>query len=254
MLSFLSETAGEGVLPLLKIASTDGENKTIFAALCRDVGSNDFLASVYPMQGGRIMNRCLFGNKHEPPPVMTLVILREANWRDKLDRAEKAEFVTAIKGELAGAGSVVVAHYAGLTVADMTELRSAMRAAGGTVKVAKNRLVKLALEGSEAEGMSALFQGQTLIAYAEDPVAAPKAAAEFAKKNDKLVLLGGAMGPTVLDESGIKALATMPSLDELRGKLIGMITTPAQRIAMVTSAPAGQVARVIGAYSSKEAA
>ena len=171
-----------------------------------------------------------------------------------MDRAEKREFVTAIKDELTGAGSVVVAHYAGLTVADMTELRSEMRKAGGTVKVAKNRLVKLALEGTDAEGMSEYLTGPTLLAYAEDPVAAPKAADEFAKKNDKLVLLGGAMGATSLDENGVKALATMPSLDELRGKLIGMITTPAQRIAMVTSAPAGQVARVIGAYSSKEAA
>ena len=181
-------------------------------------------------------------------------VVRWANRRDKLDRAEKREFVTEIKSELEGAGSVVVAHYAGLTVADMTELRSAMRAAGGTVKVAKNRLVKLALEGTEAEHMAPLFKGQTLIAYAEDPVAAPKAAAEFAKKNEKLVLLGGAMGATSLDESGVKALATMPSIEELRAKIIGMITTPAQRIAMVTNAPAGQVARVIGAYSKTEAA
>ena len=171
-----------------------------------------------------------------------------------MDRAEKAEFVTAIKSELTSAGSVVVAHYAGLTVADMTELRASMREAGGTVKVAKNRLVKLALEGTEAEHMAPLFQGQTLIAYAEDPVAAPKAASDFAKKNEKLVVLGGAMGATSLDAAGVKSLASLPSLDELRGKLIGMITTPAQRIAMVTSAPAGQVARVIGAYSSKEAA
>ena len=171
-----------------------------------------------------------------------------------MERAEKAEFVTEMKDVLSGAGSIVVAHYAGLTVADMTELRSNMRSAGGTVKVAKNRLVKLALEGTEAEHMAPLFQGQTLIAYAEDPVAAPKAAAEFAKKNEKLVLLGGAMGATSLDEKGVKALATMPSIDELRGKIIGMITTPAQRIAMLTKAPAGQIARVIGAYSSKEAA
>ncbi len=171
-----------------------------------------------------------------------------------MDRAEKAEFVTEMKDALSGAGSVVVAHYAGLTVADMTELRSSMRDAGGTVKVAKNRLVKLALEGTEAEHMAPLFQGQTLIAYAEDPVAAPKAAAEFAKKNEKLVLLGGAMGATSLDEKGVKALATMPSIDELRGKIVGMLNTPAQRIAMIAKAPAGQVARVIGAYSSKEAA
>ena len=149
---------------------------------------------------------------------------------------------------------MVVAHYAGLTVADMQELRSSVRGAGGTVKVAKNRLVKLALEGTEAEHMSPLFKGQTLIAYAEDPVAAPKAAAEFAKKNDKLVILGGAMGATNLDANGVKSLATMPSIEELRGKIIGMIQTPAQRIAMLAKAPQGAVARVIGAYASKEAA
>lgn len=171
-----------------------------------------------------------------------------------MDRAEKREFVTSIRDELSGAGSVVVAHYVGLTVADMTELRSEMRKAGGTVKVAKNRLVKLALEGTEAEHMTSLFKGQTLIAYADDPVAAPKAAAAFAKKNENLVLLGGTMGAISLDEAGVKALATMPSLDELRGKLIALITTPAQRIALLTKAPAGQIARVIGAYSSKEAA
>ena len=159
-----------------------------------------------------------------------------------------------MKDTLSGAGSVVVAHYAGLTVADMTAFRSDMRAAGGSVKVAKNRLVKLALEGSDAEHMSDLFSGPTLIAYADDPVAAPKAASEYAKKNDKLVILGGAMGATSLDPNGVKSLASLPSLDELRGKIVGMINTPAQRLAMLTKAPAGQVARVIGAYSSKEAA
>lgn len=173
-------------------------------------------------------------------------------WRDILERAEKREFVSEMKQTLESAGSVVVAHYAGLTVADMTELRSGMRAAGGTVKVAKNRLVKLALEGTDGVGMVDLFQGQTLIAYAEDPVAAPKIASEFSKKNEKLVILGGAMGVTTLDANGVKALATMPSLDELRAKIIGMVNTPAQRIAMLTKAPAGAVARVIGAHARKE--
>lgn len=171
-----------------------------------------------------------------------------------MERAEKREFVAEMKDTLSGAGSIVVAHYAGLSVAEMTTLRSEMRAAGGTVKVAKNRLVKLALEGTEAEHMSGLFQGPTLIAFADDPVAAPKAASEFAKKNEKLVILGGAMGATNLDENGVKALATMPSIDELRAKIVGMINTPAQRIAMLANAPAGAVARVIGAYSSKEEA
>lgn len=171
-----------------------------------------------------------------------------------MERAEKREFVAEMKETLTGAGSIVVAQYTGLSVAEMTELRSSMRNAGGTVRVAKNRLVKLALEGTDAEHMADLLKGPTLLAYAEDPVAAPKTANDFAKKNEKLVILGGAMGSTNLDASGVKSLASLPSLDELRGKLIGMISTPAQRIAMVTSAPAGQVARVIGAYSSKEAA
>ena len=171
-----------------------------------------------------------------------------------MERAEKREFVAEMKQTLSGAGSVVVAHYAGLTVADMTAFRSEMRAAGGSVKVAKNRLVKLALEDTETAHMSDLFSGPTLIAYSDDPVAAPKAASEYAKKNEKLVILGGAMGATSLDANGVKQLASLPSLDELRGKIIGMVNTPAQRIAMLAKAPAGQVARVIGAYSSKEAA
>src|SRR5690606_13135774 len=113
----------------------------------------------------------------------------------------------------------------------MSDLRSKMRGAGGTVKVAKNRLAKIALQGTESEGMSALFKGQTLIAYSEDPIMAPKVAADFAKGNDKLVILGGAMGSTVLDADGVKALAALPSLDELRARIVGMISTPATRIA-----------------------
>ena len=171
-----------------------------------------------------------------------------------MDRAEKREFVTGLNEVFSATGSVVVAHYAGLTVANMTDLRSRMRAAGGTVKVAKNRLAIIALQGTEAEGMKDLFKGQTLIAYADDPVAAPKVAADFAKGNDKLVILGGAMGATTLDADGVKALATMPSLDELRAKIVGMIQTPATRIAAVVNAPAGNLARVFGAYARKDEA
>ena len=171
-----------------------------------------------------------------------------------MDRAEKREFVTGLNEVFSATGSVVVAHYAGLTVANMTDLRSKMRAAGGTVKVAKNRLAIIALQGTEAEGMKDLFKGQTLIAYADDPVAAPKVAADFAKGNDKLVILGGAMGATTLDADGVKALATMPSLDELRAKIVGMIQTPATRIAAVVNAPAGNLARVVGAYARKDEA
>jgi len=171
-----------------------------------------------------------------------------------VERAEKHEFVTALNSELGDTGVVVVAHYAGLSVAQMTALRASVRAAGGSVKVAKNRLVKLALQGTELEHISDLFSGPTLIAYSEDPVAAPKAVANFAKAHEQLVILGGALGSTNLNPEGVKSLATMPSLDELRAKLVGMIQTPATRIAQVVNAPAGQLARVFGAYAKKDEA
>ncbi len=171
-----------------------------------------------------------------------------------MDRAEKREFVTDLNDVFKASGSVVVAHYSGLTVAQLNDLRSRMRNAGGTVKVAKNRLAKIALQGTESEKMAALFKGQTLIAYSEDPVTAPKVASDFAKGNEKLVILGGAMGATSLDANGVKALATLPSLDELRARIVGMINTPATRIAQVVNAPAGAVARVIGAYARKSEA
>lgn len=171
-----------------------------------------------------------------------------------MDRVGKREFVSQLNEVFNNAGSVIVAHYAGLTVAQMNDLRSKMRAAGGTVKVAKNRLAKIALQGTESEGMTALFQGQTLIAFSDDPVTAPKVAADFAKTNDNLVILGGVMGPTTLDADGVKALAAMPSLDELRARLAGMISTPATRIARIVNAPAGQLARVFGAYARKDEA
>ena len=171
-----------------------------------------------------------------------------------VDRAEKREFVADLNQVFSNTGSVVVAHYAGLTVAQMNELRSKMRGAGGTVKVAKNRLAKIALQGTPSEGIQALFEGQTLIAYSDDPVVAPRVANDFAKGNDRLGILGGAMGETALDADGVKALASLPSLDELRAKLVGMISTPATRIAQVVNAPAGQLARVFGAYSKKDEA
>lgn len=171
-----------------------------------------------------------------------------------MERAEKREFVTELNTVFSNTGSVVVAHYTGMTVAQMSDLRTKMRAVGGTVKVAKNRLAKIALQGTESEGMSNLFKGPTLIAYADDPVAAPKVAVEFAKVNDKLVILGGAMGRTTLDSEGVKALATMPSLDQMRAKLVGLIAAPATRIAVVLSAPGAQIARVLNAYSQKDAA
>jgi len=171
-----------------------------------------------------------------------------------VERAEKQALITTLNEALQGAGVVVVAHYAGLTVAKMGALRARMKADGASVKVAKNRLVKLALQGTDLEHMSDLFKGQTVLAYSADPVAAAKIAVEFAKQNDQYVILGGGMGKTKLDPEGVKALASLPSLDELRARLLGMITTPATRIAQVVNAPAGQLARVFKAYSEKDQA
>jgi large subunit ribosomal protein L10 len=181
-------------------------------------------------------------------------MVRTAYWRVAVDRAEKRELVTSLNGVFTDSGSVVVAHYVGLTVAQLNDFRSKMRVAGGSVKVAKNRLARIALQGTASEKIADLFTGQTIIAYATDPVAAPKVAMEFAKGNEKLVILGGAMGATSLNAENVKALATMPSLDELRAKLVGMIVTPATRIAQIVNAPAGAVARVIGAFARKDEA
>ena len=168
-----------------------------------------------------------------------------------MERAEKRELVDALQSSLSGAGSIVVARNAGLTVADLENLRKQMKQAGGTVKVAKNRLAKLALKDTDNADMSALFTGPTVIAFAKDPMTAPKVAAAFADKNQKFVVLGGAMGKTGLDADNVKALATMPSLDQLRATLAGMLKQPATRIASVVQAPGGAVARVIAAYADK---
>ena len=171
-----------------------------------------------------------------------------------MDRTQKAVWVGSLHGKLGEVGLVVVAHYKGLTVAEMTNLRVKMRAAGASFKVTKNRLTKLALAGTEFENLADLFVGPTAIAASSDPVAAAKVAVEFAKTNDKLQILGGSLGSMRLDVDGIKALATLPSLDELRARLIGMISTPATRIAGVLQAPAGQLARVLRAKADKDAA
>jgi len=170
-----------------------------------------------------------------------------------VDKTEKAEVVKELSGVFADSGSVVVAHYTGLTVAEMGVLRSRMRAAGASFRVAKNRLALRALKGTALEPIAHLFKGQTGIAASKDPVAASKVAVAFAKENDKLVILGGVVGTTALDVNGVKALAELPSLDELRGKIVGLILAPATKIAGVVQAPAGQLARVIGAYSKKAA-
>jgi large subunit ribosomal protein L10 len=168
-----------------------------------------------------------------------------------VDRAAKADMITSLGEVFKSTKVVVVAHYSGLTVAQMQTLRKQMKQAGASVKVAKNRLAKIALEGSDVASIGSLLKGPALIAFSGDPVAAPKVAVDFAKTHERFVILGGAMGKTALDQNGVKALAALPSLDELRAKIVGLIQAPATKIAQVINAPAAKVARVVQAYASK---
>lgn len=171
-----------------------------------------------------------------------------------MDRTEKAELVSEYRQLFQNSALVVVTHYAGMTVKEMTDFRGQLRKAGANYKVSKNRLTRLALEDTDFKGIADLFTGPTGMAFSVDPIAAAKAAVTYAKTNEKLVILGGAFNGQVLDANGIKTLASLPSLDELRAKLLALLQTPATRIAGIMQAPAGQVARVIGAYGAKEAA
>ncbi|NMW32906.1 50S ribosomal protein L10 [Altererythrobacter sp. RZ02] len=171
-----------------------------------------------------------------------------------MDRSQKSDAVAALNATFNESGVVVVTRNLGLTVAQSTELRGKMREAGASYKVAKNRLAKLALKDTDYDGLGDLLTGPTALATSSDPVAAAKAAVEFAKKNDNLEIVGGSMGGQMLDEAGVKALASMPSLDELRGTIVGLVNAPATKIAQVVNAPANKLARVFGAFAAKEAA
>ena len=170
-----------------------------------------------------------------------------------MDRAAKAESITELSGLFKTSNVVVVAHYSGLTVAQMQTLRKQMKQAGAQVKVAKNRLAKIALMNTDAACIAPLLKGPTVLAYSGDPVAAPKVAIDFAKANGRFVILGGSMGKTTLDPNGVKALAALPSLDELRAKIVGLIQAPATKIAQLANGPAAKLARVVQAYASKGA-
>ena len=171
-----------------------------------------------------------------------------------MDRAQKAAAVAELKQTFSEVGVVVVTRNLGLTVAQSTDLRNRMRDAGATYKVSKNKLAKIALDGTDYLSLGDLLTGPVGLASSSDPVAAAKVVVDFAKTNDKLEIVGGAMGATALDANGVKALATMPSLDELRAKIVGLLVAPATKLATVTQAPAAQLARVFGAYGAKEAA
>lgn len=171
-----------------------------------------------------------------------------------MDRAGKAEAIKTLEGVFADSGSVIVARYTGLSVAEMTQFRSKLREQGALAKVVKNRLVKKALGGKGGDDAANMFVDQTIIAYSSDPVAAAKGAAEFAKSNDKLVIIGGLMDEKVLDAAGVTALSKLPSLDELRAKLIGVIQAPATKVVTVAQTPASKLAAVFKAYAEKDAA
>ena len=178
-----------------------------------------------------------------------------AGWSIKLetdvDRIEKREFVAELSAAFADTSMVLVTRNAGMTVADVTDLRRKMRAAGVSFKVAKNRLALLALQGTQFDGIAPLMKGPTALSWSHDPVAVAKVAVDFAKTNDKFVLVGGALGTQFLNVDGVKALSELPSLDALRAKIIGLVQAPATKVAGVLQAPAGQLARVFSAYSTK---
>ncbi len=167
-----------------------------------------------------------------------------------MERARKQDVVTSLHQAFTDANLVVVTHYLGITAADSTALRRRMRDANAKFRVTKNRLAQRALEGTAFVGLTDLFTGPTAIAFSDDPVAAAKAAVEFSKTNENLIVVGGALRETMLDADAVKNLASLPSLDELRGKLVGLLSTPASRVVGVLNAPGGQVARVLGAYGA----
>ena len=171
-----------------------------------------------------------------------------------MDRSQKADSVAQLNAVFKEAGVVVITRNLGMSVAQSTDLRTKMREAGASYKVAKNRLARLALNDTDYSGLSDMLTGPTALAYSTDPVAAAKAAVDFAKTTDRIEIVGGSIGGQLLDEAGVKALASMPSLDELRAKLIGLVNAPATKIAQVVNAPAAKLARVFGAYAAKEAA
>lgn len=171
-----------------------------------------------------------------------------------MDRSQKADAVAELNRTFNEVGVVVVTRNLGMTVKQSTDLRNKMRAAGATYKVSKNKLAKIATQGTDYAVLADLLTGPTALSTSVDPVAAAKVVAEFAKTNDKLEIVGGAMGNVLLDPAGVQALASLPSLDELRGKLVGLIAAPATKLATVTQAPAAQIARVLAAYSEKQAA
>ena len=171
-----------------------------------------------------------------------------------MDRAQKEALVEELGQIFESSGVVVVSHYAGLTVAEMQDLRAKAREAGGSVRVAKNRLAKIALEGKPCASIANLLTGMTVLTYSEDPVAAAKVAQDFAKSNDKFVILGGAMGETALNPAGVEAVSKMPSREELIASIVSCIGAPAANIAGAIGAPASNIASILSTIEDRAAA
>lgn len=169
-----------------------------------------------------------------------------------MDRSQKEELVSKMRQKLQEASTIIVTQQVGLTVSEVSALRRDMREASAEFKVLKNTLAQLAVKGTELEGISHMLKGPTALAYSSDPVSAAKVVSKFANSNSKLTILGGYLAGQILNESGVKSLATLPSLDELRSKIIAVISTPATRLAVLTKEPAGQLARVIAARGRGE--
>jgi large subunit ribosomal protein L10 len=169
-----------------------------------------------------------------------------------VDRTQKQQLVETLQQVLADTACVVVTHQSGLSVAEVTQLRRQVRSAGAAFRVTKNRLARRAVVGTAFEPLAPLFTGPTAIAFSRDPVAAAKVVVEFANRNDKLTIIGGSLAGRQIDAAGVRELASLPSLDQLRGKLVGLLQTPATRLAVVLQAPAGQLARVLAAYAEHQ--
>jgi len=231
---------------LVRTSTSRGSRESFF-------GRAGFKIVVLPMSLGLFWPRKVkFGRDDGCNPAVPRENAKTANRRElAVERAAKKEAVEQLNEVFKTTSVAIVAQYSGLTVAQMQTLRRQMKQAGAAVKVSKNRLAKIALEGTDVVAIGPLLKGPTVIATSKDPVAAPKVAIEFAKTNEQFVILGGSMGKTVLNVDGVKALAALPSLDELRAKIVGLVMAPATKLAQLSNAPAAKLARVIQAYASK---
>ncbi len=205
------------------------------------------------LPGGTVRTQSRGPNAGDPRQNRAGGVIPSQNWRETVDRARKEQVVSELGQIFESSGVVVVAQYAGLTVADMEDFRGRMRTAGGAVRVAKNKLAKIALKDRQCEGIAAYLNGMTVLAYSEDPVAAAKVVEDYAKANRKLVVLGGAMGNSVLDAAGVKSVAAMPSREELLASVVGCILAPAAQIAGAIGAPASGMASILSTIEERQA-